>query len=743
MAKKTINPAEVLPPRAAQRYEKLQLIGRGGMGEVYKARDGMLRRTVAIKVIIPSGRSTRSKKERFRREVISLACVNHPNVVQVYHYDEEEDFLYLVMEYVRGRPLKKLVADGPLALAQAVKVTSQVADGLQAFHANGVYHRDITPANIMVDAAGKAKLMDFGCAGFGDGWDMTRLTKTGHHVGTFAYMPPEVFRGDDWDIRSDVYQLGLVFYEALTGQQPRDSKQLLQLTDPNKEIKITPPSSVVGSVDKALDELIYKVLAFHRKDRIPDVASFSDQLLAWYSFYLRQATAKEEARLTQRVPVRLNEDGDIDPQSMPPSLRAKAAANVAARESKGKKDDLDMTTLRASADEVDDESMFGSSGADIEAEKPKNHRRYRRKSMSVRMPDKNRQALRKLRHKSLSAIKRRQRPPTMPSAAQEQIARHKVEVERMAWWRKRVTIGLFVIILLGVGYRKAVKYFQFDPISFLMSYQAKPTANATEQPTRSTRRPTVNGRGPTSTVSSQSSLADVKQAISSGSDVNEPRASGLLSLHLAVIRNQQDVAEVVLDGGGAIDATDKFGYSALHWAAFLGRKEMTRFLLERGANVNLGWKVTTPLHTALQGRETEMKRVLRSAVKDVKLGSERARKKACVQVALMLIKKGADVNSLDARRRTPLHLAASMAEEKLLKAILQKGPEVNAKDYQGETPIFNALRSRAPQRMVRYLLDHGARAKTSTNMGTTPLALAKHLKLISVAAILQRAEKSE
>ena len=84
-----------------------------------------------------------------------------------------------------------------------------------------------------------------------------------------------------------------------------------------------------------------------------------------------------------------------------------------------------------------------------------------------------------------------------------------------------------------------------------------------------------------------------------------------------------------------------------------------------------------------------------------------------------------------------------MAEETLLNAILQKGPEVNAKDYQGETPLFNALRSRAPQRMVRCLLDHGARAKTSTNMGTTPLALAKHLKLISVAAILQRAEKSE
>ena len=496
--------------------------------------------------------------------------MNHPNVVQVYHYDEEDDFLYLVMEYVRGRPLKKLVADGPLALAQAVKVANQVADGLQAFHANGVYHRDITPANIMVDASGKAKLMDFGCAGFGEGWDMTRLTKTGHHVGTFAYMPPEVFRGEDWDIRSDVYQLGLVFYEALTGKQPRDSTQLLQLTDPNMEIKIHPPSSVVGSVDKALDELMFKTLAFHRKERVPDVSTFSDQLLAWYSFYLRQATAKEEARLTQRVPVRLTEDGDIDPDSMPPSLKAKAAANVAARESRGKEDDLGMTRLSAEPDEVGDESMFGSSDGSIDKQKPRGHRRYRRKSMSVRMPDKNREALRKLRHKSLSAIKTRQRPPTMPSAAQEQIARHQVEVARMAWWRKRMTIGIFVIILLGVGYRKAVKYFKFDPFTMLLNSTSSISGLATERPTNVPLKPTNRGRGPSSSVSSQSSMSDVKQAISSGTDVNETRTSGLLPLHLAVIRNQQDVAEVVLDGGGAIDATDKYGYSALHLGCFFG-----------------------------------------------------------------------------------------------------------------------------------------------------------------------------
>ncbi len=731
MATKTINPAEVLPPRAAKRYEKLKLIGRGGMGEVYKARDALLRRTVAIKVIIPSGRSTRSKKERFRREVISLACVHHPNVVQVFHYDEEEDFLYLVMEYVRGRPLRRLIADGPLPLAQAVKITNQVADGLEAFHANGVYHRDITPANIMVDAAGKAKLMDFGCAGFGENWDMTRLTKTGHHVGTFAYMPPEVFRGEDWDVRSDVFQLGLVFYEILTGQQPRDATKLLKLTDPNAEIDIKPPSFHVGSVDEALDDLVLKALAFHRSDRTADVSTFSTQLLAWYSFYLRQATAKEEARLTQRVPVRLTEDGDIDPSSMPASLRAKAAQNVAARDKEAKA--------------VNDDSMYGASDGDAPAQKPNKHKRFRRKSMSVRMPEKDRQALRNIRKKSLSSIRKRSRPPTMPSAAQEQIARHQIEVARMAWWRKRMTIGLFIIIFVGVSYRKASKYFQFDLFAYLSSLTGSPAATSAPLPTiRTTSRPTKNGaKGPSSNLSSKNSLADVKRAISGGSDVNQPRESGLLSLHLAVIRDQQDVAEVFLDGGGAVDATDKFGYAALHWAAFLGRLEMTRFLLDRGANINFGWKVTTPLHTALQGRETEMKRILRNAVKDIKLGSERARRKACVLVAIELLKRGADVNALDARRRTPLHLAASLADEKLLKSILQKGPEVNARDYQGETPLFNALRSRAPKRMVSCLLANGARAKTSTNMGTTPLALAKHLKLISVAAILQRAEKSE
>jgi len=789
MTKQTVDPTHVLPPRAAKRYDELTLVGRGGMGEVYRARDVVLRRIVALKIIAPSGRHDRSSRERFRREVVSLACVNHPNVVQVHHFDEEEGFLYLVMEFVDGRPLKRMVTEGPLPLAQAVKVISQVADGLEAFHAAGVYHRDITPANILVDGGGRAKLMDFGCAGFDDKWNMTRLTKTGHHVGTFAYMPPEVFQGKDWDTRSDVYQLGLVFYEALTGKQPREASQLLQLAEPNADIAIRPPSALVGTVDEALDGIVLATLATSRAHRVADVATFRDQLLAWYACYLRQTTAREEAKLSQRISLHPPKDEpSVLSGKVSAVLAQRAAQNVAARAAAGEVDDDSMFNAdvpdddeTVEADAVDDAPSGADGGP---ADRSGDHRTFRRKSIGARLPRRQQQAVRDLRRRSLTKGRRvSSRPPTMPSAAHEQIQRHQIEVARMAWWRKRMTIGLLVILVVGVAYRRLSialsgpdSSWSLPTISWpSLSWPTLPwsgsggdggadggssaagsdgtpgggtTAGTTAGTTTGTTTggpPSPRGTTPPTEIhpSATGGAGEVKAALDGGADPNRYDAEGLMPLHLAVIRNQRDVSELLLERGAAVDATDKHGYAALHWAAFLGRVELSQYLLDKGANVNFGWKVTTPLHAALQGRQTEMERIMRKAAPEVPAEGERSQRQNCLRVATTLLERGADVRAQDARKRTPLHLAVALGDDDVVTAILKKGADVNARDYQGETPLFNALRSRSPQRMVKLLLDAGAQAAVATNTGTTPLALATHLKLISVAAILKRVAPGE
>jgi serine/threonine-protein kinase len=202
------------------RYEILSLLGRGGMGVVYRARDRVLDEVVALKVLRETADPSDILARRFLTEIKLARRVTHPNVCRIHDYGEEPGLRYISMELLQGNDLRKRLADkGRLPASEAYAITGQVADGLQAIHAEGIVHRDLKASNIMVDERGLVKLMDFGIAkqvqSGGSG-----VTATGHVVGTPEYMSPEQARGDELDARSDVYALGVVMYEAFTGRVP-------------------------------------------------------------------------------------------------------------------------------------------------------------------------------------------------------------------------------------------------------------------------------------------------------------------------------------------------------------------------------------------------------------------------------------------------------------------------------------------------------------------------------------------
>jgi serine/threonine protein kinase/Tfp pilus assembly protein PilF len=203
-------------------YEIESLLGRGGMGVVYKATQISLSRSVALKFLPPELIDSREWKERFHREAQAAAALAHPNICTIHEIDEADDRVFIAMECLEGQSLDKKIESGPLDIDEAINIALRVAEGLRHAHKRGIIHRDIKPANIMVTEDGQAKIMDFGLAKLSD---KTRLTKTATVMGTIAYMSPEQARGDkDIGHQTDIWSLGVVLYEMLTGMLPFDAE---------------------------------------------------------------------------------------------------------------------------------------------------------------------------------------------------------------------------------------------------------------------------------------------------------------------------------------------------------------------------------------------------------------------------------------------------------------------------------------------------------------------------------------
>jgi serine/threonine protein kinase len=193
------------------RYHLIELLGRGSMGEVWRAHDTVTDRVVAIKVLSADLSEDADFQQRFRREAHSAARLETPHVVPIYDYGEIDGRLFVCMRLIRGRDLASVLADDLLELSRAVRILEQVAQALHVAHGMGLIHRDIKPSNILLDDHDFAYLIDFGIARVVDD---TRMTKTGNTIGTFAYIAPERLNGQEEDARADIYSLACVLYES-------------------------------------------------------------------------------------------------------------------------------------------------------------------------------------------------------------------------------------------------------------------------------------------------------------------------------------------------------------------------------------------------------------------------------------------------------------------------------------------------------------------------------------------------
>ena len=260
------------------RYEVGDLLGVGGMAEVYLGRDNRLGRDVAIKLLRSENSSDPSFIARFRREAQSAASLNHPNIVSVYDTGEDNATPYIVMEYVEGRTLRDVLrAEGPMYPRRALEVVAEVCSALAFSHAAGIIHRDIKPANVMLTRSGAIKVMDFGIARAMT-TSMT-MTQTSAVLGTAQYLSPEQARGDHVDARSDVYSSGCLLYELMTGRPPfvSDTPMAVALAHLNEQP--TPPSQYNRDIDPAVDAIVLKALAKHAGNRYQSADEMREDLL--------------------------------------------------------------------------------------------------------------------------------------------------------------------------------------------------------------------------------------------------------------------------------------------------------------------------------------------------------------------------------------------------------------------------------------------------------------------------------
>jgi serine/threonine-protein kinase len=258
-------------------YKITEKIGEGGMGAVFKGIDMMLEREVAIKMLRPELASQPQVVERFRSEAVTLAKLNHPNIATLFSFLRQGEDFFMVMEYVRGETLDSVIRKhGAMSIERAIAMFCQALEGIEHAHRLGIIHRDIKPANMMLTSEGTIKVMDFGIARV---LGTSRLTRQGSIVGTIEYMSPEQVRGEETDARSDIYSLGILLYEMLTGRVPFQSDSEFALMKSQIEDAPTPPRTFAIHIPLVVEQAIMRSLAKKPEARYQTAGEFRTVLL--------------------------------------------------------------------------------------------------------------------------------------------------------------------------------------------------------------------------------------------------------------------------------------------------------------------------------------------------------------------------------------------------------------------------------------------------------------------------------
>src|SRR6266851_1626099 len=274
-AKGQLEPGSML----GERYEILQLLGQGGMGAVYKARDKELDRIVALKLIRSEFAKNPEILRRFKQELILARQVTHKNVIRIYDLGQADGIKFITMDFVEGRDLRKLLVEkGKFPPEQAARIMLQICRALEAAHTEGVIHRDLKPQNIMLDSGGRVYVMDFGIARSAY---LPGMTQTGALIGTPEYMTPEQARGEKLTERSDIFSLGVIFYEILTGKAPYPADAPLATLWKRMQEPVTPPAQLEPSLPAAVNAIVVKALEIEPEKRFASAREMAGQLEVW------------------------------------------------------------------------------------------------------------------------------------------------------------------------------------------------------------------------------------------------------------------------------------------------------------------------------------------------------------------------------------------------------------------------------------------------------------------------------
>jgi len=287
----------------AQKYKILERLGMGGMGVVYKAEDTRLKRTVALKFLSPEHTQDERARERFIHEAQAASALDHPNICTIHEINETEDGqMYIVMSFYSGESLKEKIKTGPLSLKETLDIGIQISKGLAKAHEHDIVHRDIKPGNIMLTEDRLVKIVDFGVAKLAG---TTRVTRAGTTVGTAAYMSPEQARGEEVDIKTDIWALGVALYEMLTGEPPfkGESEQAILYSVLNQE-----PRTFKGletAAPKELEQIIRKALSKDPKKRFASAEEMSQALESLKLKVITGATLSTKTVIFRQPPKRL------------------------------------------------------------------------------------------------------------------------------------------------------------------------------------------------------------------------------------------------------------------------------------------------------------------------------------------------------------------------------------------------------------------------------------------------------
>lgn len=270
----------------AGRYELLEKIGEGGMSRVFRARDNLLKRTVAVKILKDQMTGDADFIRRFRREAQAAAGLSHPNIVNIYDVGEEDEIHFIVMEYADGINLKQYIREkGRLTAHEATTIARQIAEALVQAHSAGVIHRDIKPQNILFSRGGRIKVADFGIAIAADG---STLTCSDDIIGSVHYFSPEQARGNLAGKQSDLYSLGVILYEMVTGQVPFSGESPVSVAMKHVQAQIEPPRRLVQSIPEPLERIILKATQKEPGKRYQGARGFLEDLI----LFQREGTAK-------------------------------------------------------------------------------------------------------------------------------------------------------------------------------------------------------------------------------------------------------------------------------------------------------------------------------------------------------------------------------------------------------------------------------------------------------------------